>query len=104
MNGVDRRRAARRVPHATEPTSKLRLRTGRELEVVNIGPAGVLVEATARLLPGTWVDVHVITIDGRELVRSRVVRAWVCHVSADAILYRGALAFDRLTAVAIVPP
>jgi hypothetical protein len=104
MSQSDRRRAPRRLPRPAEAVSKVRLRTGRELQVVNIGPAGVLVEAAARLLPGTWVDVHVITTDGRELVRSRVVRAWVCHVSADAILYRGALAFDRLLAVAITAP
>ena len=29
--------------------------TGRELQVVDIGPAGVLVEAAERLLPGTWL-------------------------------------------------
>ena len=104
MTTSDRRRAPRRAPHQSEALSKLRLRTGRELQVVNIGPTGVLVEAAARLLPGTWVDVHVITTEGRELVRSRVVRACVCHVSADAIVYRGALGFDRFVGIAMAPP
>lgn len=47
-----------------------------------------------RLLPGTHVDVHLVTRDGRLLVRSRVVRAFVCHVAANQIRYRGALAFE----------
>jgi hypothetical protein len=93
--GADHRRAPRHVPAASDPVARLRLRTGRELDVLNIGAAGVLVETGGRLLPGTWVEVHVITVDGRELVRSRVVRAFVSSVSADRILYRGALAFDR---------
>ena len=96
MMAADRRRSPRRVPLPSEPAARLRLRTGRELGVLNIGAGGVLVETAGRLLPGTWVDVHVITVDGRELVRSRVVRAFVGSVSADRILYRGALAFDRL--------
>jgi hypothetical protein len=82
------------------PGRRLRLRTGRELDVLNIGAGGVLVETAVRLLPGTWVDVHVITVNGRELVRSRVVRAFVSGVSADRILYRGALAFDRFVELA----
>lgn len=48
-----------------------------------------------RLLPGTYVDVHVVTHRGRVLVRSFVVRARVCRVSAGEIQYVGALTFDR---------
>lgn len=92
---AERRRAPRRVPQASEPTARLRLRTGRELAVVDVGATGALVETEGRLLPGTGVDVHVMTSDGRELVRSRIVRAFVCGVWADRIVYRGALAFER---------
>jgi len=70
------------------------LRTGRELAVVNIGDAGALLEGTARLLPGTHVEVHVVTREGRTLVRSRVTRAWVFAVAADIMQFRAALAFD----------
>ena len=72
----------------------MRLRTGRDLLVVDLSNAGALVEGAARLLPGTHVDVHIITTDGRRLVRARLVRAYVCHVAADVIRYRGALAFE----------
>jgi hypothetical protein len=36
-----------------------------------------------------------MTTEGRELVRSRVVRAFVWSLWADRIVYRGALAFER---------
>ena len=48
-----------------------------------------------RLLPGTHVDVHLVTRDGRQLIRSRVIRAFVHYLESDLIHYRGALAFDR---------
>jgi hypothetical protein len=61
---------------------------------VDASDSGMLVEG-ARLLPGTHVDVHVVTVEGRVLVRSRVVRAYVAALRGDAVVYRGALAFDR---------
>lgn len=93
--GVDRRRVPRRIPATDEPLSHIRLRAGRELLVVDLSDAGLLAEGNMRLLPGTHVEVHLITKEGRVLVRSRVVRAYVCHVSGDSIRYRGALLFDR---------
>src|SRR5512147_2595373 len=81
---VDRRASARRVPAPEETLSRIRLRTGRELAVVDIGDTGALVEGTARLLPGTHVEVHVVTRDGRTLVRSRITRAAVFAVAADS--------------------
>ena len=92
---IDRRRAVRRMPALDEPLSRARLRAGRELSVVDLSNGGALVEGSARLLPGTHVDVHIVTKDGRILVRSSVVRAYVCHVDASLVRYRGALAFDR---------
>ena len=102
---MDRRRLCRRLPSHDEPLSRVRLRTGRDLLVVNASDAGLLVEG-ARLLPGTHVDVHVVTAGGRELVRSRVVRAYVAALQGDLVVYRGALAFDRSvdTSVAISLP
>ncbi len=93
---MERRRTLRREPSADEPLSRVRFRAGREVTVVNVSNTGLLVEGPARLLPGTHVDVHVVTKDGRVLVRSRVTRAYVTALEADAIRYRGALAFDRV--------
>ena len=54
-----------------------------------------------RLLPGAHVDVHVITRNGRVLVRSRIMRAYICALSADTVRYRGALAFERYVDVTL---
>ena len=74
--------------------SRVRLRAGRELTVINMSIAGALVEGSTRLLPGTNVDVHVTAAQGRVLVRARVLRCAVWAVTADVIHYRGALAFS----------
>jgi hypothetical protein len=91
---ADRRAAARRLPDADETLARVRLRTGRELAVVDISDTGALLEGVARLLPGTHVEVHVVTREGRTLVRSRVTRVWVFAVAADTLRYRAALFFD----------
>jgi hypothetical protein len=91
---AERRASVRRVPAPDDTLSRVRLRTGRELGVVDIGDTGALVEGSARLLPGTHVEVHVVTREGRTLVRSRITRASVFTVAADALRYRAALAFD----------
>jgi hypothetical protein len=95
MNTVERRAAPRRAPAPSEPLRCARLRGGRELTVEDASRGGLLAEGTARLLPGTHTDVHVLTRDGRVLVRCRVVRAFVSHLSATEVRYRVALAFDR---------
>ena len=91
---VERRTAVRRAPISNERLARVRLRTGHELAVVDIGDGGALVEGTVRLLPGTHVEVHVVTREGRTLVRSRVTRASVFAMAADSLHYRAALAFD----------
>jgi hypothetical protein len=102
-HGHERRRASRRVPDAGEPLTAVRVRGGRELAVVDVSDAGVLVEGAARLLPGTHVEVHVMTTDGRVLVRTRVVRAWVSALG-DGVRYRSALAFEHCVNTAAAPP
>ena len=92
---MERRRGARRIPSAGEPLAYARLRTGHQLTVIDASNWGVLTESTERLLPGRHLDVHVVTPDGRVLVRGRVARAYVCLLQSDAIHYRAALAFDR---------
>jgi hypothetical protein len=64
--------------------------------VLDLSDDGALVEGEVRLLPGTHVEVHVMTREGRILARSRVVRAHVSQVRADRVLYRGGLMFERV--------
>src|SRR5688572_32464584 len=92
---IERRLAPRRRPADDESLARARLRAGRELTVVDLSNRGALIEGTARLLPGTHVDVHLVTRDGRTLVRSRVVRAYVHHLDAGLVRYRGAIAFEH---------
>lgn len=92
---MERRRATRRTPVRDEPLSRMRLRAGRELAVVNVSSSGALIEGATRLLPGTHVEVHIVTAAGRTLVCCRVVRAYVCRVEAALIRYRGAIMFER---------
>lgn len=92
---ADRRHAARRTPRDREPLERIRLRTGRELKVLNVSDEGALAEGTARLLPGTHIDAHLVTAAGRVLVRSRVVRALVSRLEKDGPVYRCALAFQQ---------
>jgi hypothetical protein len=91
----ERREADRRPPGDGEPLGRIRLRTGREVTVIDVSDSGVLVEGTTRLLPGTHVDAHVITMAGRLLVRSRVIRAWVSALDKDGVRYRTALGFQQ---------
>jgi hypothetical protein len=91
----------RRVPGEDEPLSRVRMRAGSQLTVVDLSSAGALLEGTARFLPGTHIDVHIVTAEGRTLVRSRIVRAYVSNVAADRMQYRGAVAFDRQVPTAV---
>ena len=84
----------RRTPHPDESLSRVRLRTGRELAVIDISSAGALIEGTTRLLPGTRTDVHVVTRHGRLLVRTRVIRSFIWRLERDVVCYRTALEFD----------
>lgn len=90
----ERRRAVRRTPGVSDPLSRARLRTGPELAVTEISDVGASVRTTARLLPGTHVDVHLMTIGGRVLRRARVARAAVRAIDSNGIAFQVALAFD----------
>lgn len=93
--GHERRAGVRRSPHRLEPLARVRLRTGRDLEVVDVSDTGLLADGRARLLPGTHLDVHVVSATGRQLVRCRVVRSHVSRIEADGVSYRSGLAFHE---------
>ena len=91
-----------------ESLARARLRTGGDLCVLDASAWGALAETTERLLPGRHLDVHIVSANGRVLVRSRVARAFVSRLDADAIYYRAALAFEsaidvRATGYAMPP-
>jgi PilZ domain-containing protein len=98
---ADRRQYPRRTPEAKELLARVRLRGGRELEVKNISAGGALLEGESRLLPGTHVDLHVTTRQGRVLVRARILRASVFRLTADSVGYRIALLFEATVDTAV---
>ena len=87
--------SARRSPGLTESLRRVRSRTGREFDVVDISDTGLLIEGRDRLLPNTHVDIHVVTRSGRVLVHCRVVRSFVWYLESDLVRYRVGLSFDR---------
>jgi hypothetical protein len=91
---MERRRAHRRLVARDEALCRAKLRTGGELRVLDASSWGALAETTERLLPGRHLDVHVVSSQGRILVRARVARAWVSRLEANVIHYRAALAFE----------
>jgi hypothetical protein len=95
-NEAERRGAVRRVPRPEEALSRVRLRLGRELTVVDVSSSGIFLEGLTRLLPNTHTDIHIVTRNGRVLVRARVVRALVWRLERDVVRYRTALAFDSV--------
>lgn len=92
---TDRRSQPRRTPAPGEGLGRVRLRLGPELSVLDISDSGIRVEGSARFLPNGRVDIHVVTRQGRVLVRMTVTRARVTEVRAASLRYEAALAFDQ---------
>ena len=92
---TERRLHPRRTPAPGESLGRVRLRLGPELTVLDMSDSGIRVEGSARFLPNGRVDVHVVTKQGRVLVRVTVVRAQVTEVRAASLKYEAALAFDQ---------
>jgi hypothetical protein len=92
----ERRRWPRRRPTSGEPLGHARLRTGAHIEVSDISDGGARARTATRLLPGTHVDVHLMTRAGRVLQRAHVLRAAVARIDGRGLAYDIALAFDSV--------
>lgn len=86
------RRDTTRVRPEDSPWRRLALlRPGQEVEVLNLGPGGALVESLGRLNPGTRAELQ-LTGPSRHMVRGRIAR---CRVTAlEPLRYEGAIVFD----------
>lgn len=73
-----------------------RVRPGRDVELIDVSRGGALVQATARLMPGSQVELHIAVGPWRWNGAALVVR---CHVSAlsfeERVRYRAAFRFVR---------
>lgn len=95
FEATDSRRLPRLRSVAEHGVFAARIKPGRHAVVVNISGAGVLVETTFRLLPGSAVEVHLTAAAAHSTMRGRVVRCVVARLCASAVWYQGAIAFDH---------
>lgn len=70
-----------------------RIRLGSGVTIRNVSASGALLESSDRLLPGATIELLLMTRSGRSVVKGRVVRCLVTHVSATALVYRAAICF-----------
>jgi PilZ domain len=90
------RRQTRRLRHADEHgIVSTRVRPGHGAKLVDVSAAGALIETSHRLLPGTFVELHLETRSHRANVRGRVLRCAIVLVRPSWLCYRGAIGFDR---------
>ena len=76
--------------------SLARLRPGRSVALVDLSCEGALVEADARLLPGTRVELQLGGPMGEVRVGAQVLRCEVIALQGGrSVRYRGALAFEQ---------
>lgn len=92
--GRDRRAGARQAGTECRWLTGARLRTGRDVNVIDLSSGGALVETTARLLPGASVELQLAAHGWRGSAQARVLRCEVCAVVAGGIRYRAALGFE----------
>ena len=91
----DRRRNRRRRRVQDHGIVRARVRPGHLATVIDVSAGGALVETDFRLLPGTFVELHVERETRSARVRGCVVRCAVSRVRPASVSYRGAIQFDR---------
>jgi hypothetical protein len=91
----ERRRNRRHSGPEEHRIVSARIRPGHDVSVVDVSAGGVLVESERRLLPGSAVELHVRSAHRSQIVRGHIVRCAVARLRANAICYRGAIAFDH---------
>ena len=91
----ERRKGRRRVRPEEHGLVSARARPGYCVELVDVSNGGLLVERNHRLMPGATVELY-LQPNGRPglVVRGQVLRCAVARLSANAVSYRGAIAFD----------
>jgi len=94
-NTRSERRRNRRHARPEQWIVSARIRPGHDVSVVDVSAGGALVESERRLLPGSTVELHLRCARRSEIVRGHIVRCAVARLRANAICFRGAIAFDH---------
>ena len=96
MTSPGERRRARRVPLNALPNGLIgRIRPGHPVRVLDMSSCGVLIETGRRLVPGMFVELHLEVPERRQTIRAQIVRCYVGVVLPEALVFRGALDFER---------
>ena len=98
----ERRGSPRYVAADVAGVLAVRVRPGIEATLVDLGAGGAVLETERRLLPGRFVHVQMIERNGITTVRARVLRTDVTRLTAMAVVYRCAIAFDQPAAFAVI--
>ena len=89
----ERRAAERHTLLEQHAILGVRVRPGYEVALLDISASGVFVQGVHRLLPGTSIELQLLTLDQRIAIRGSVVRCAVSRLRPSAIWYEGAVAF-----------
>ncbi len=80
--------------------NRARIRPGRDVMLLDLSTGGARLEAAVRLLPGSRVELQLLTAEVPRVVACRVLRCWVSALSGeDRIRYTAAVGFDTRLAI-----
>lgn len=73
----------------------VRVKPGIDVRLLNLSARGLLIETTARLLPGTVVDLQIVNHGGvTTALRGRLVRCGVSALLPGEVRYHGAVELE----------
>jgi len=87
----ERRRSVRHTPEQLPDVVHGRIRPGHPVRIVNVSARGILIETSRRLLPGTFVVLHLTRGPDTYSTSARVTRSVVCALPPGGPVFRGAL-------------
>jgi hypothetical protein len=93
---VERRRAARLSNSEVGEHVQVSLPRAAKTGLVNVSDSGVLIETNCQLFPGRTTDVFVKLRGERLALRASVVRSSLHSLTAEGLVYRSALHFERI--------
>jgi hypothetical protein len=93
--GKNRRASPRWHPSAVPSLKRAEVVDGPEARLLNISRGGVLIETTARMIPGAKAYLRLVAADAVFLLTGRVLRSRAVLLRDSVLLYQSAIAFDQ---------
>ena len=95
-NPLAERRTDKRCTAEALRVSLATLRPGRHVRVIDLSPAGVLVQADRPLRPGSRVQIRLVLASSTVSITAHIVRCSVSAIHPEyGVAYRAALRFDE---------